>query len=111
MRWSISSHGRYGGKAMTLARRNVMVPHNQATHREEQMTILGSCRAPRDCACPYSKALDVKHARRRAGLAALLAVTALGSCLGVSVVPASAAEVTYQRLLNASYEPQNWLMR
>src|SRR5215831_5121495 len=58
------------------------------------------------------RATGLKPARgRRAGLAALLAATALGSCLGVSAVPASAAEVTYQRLLNASSEPQNWLMR
>ena len=34
--------------------------------------------------------------------------TALVSCLAL---PAPAAEVTYQRLLNASAEPQNWLMR
>src|SRR5262249_57289154 len=48
---------------------------------------------------------------RRLGFAALLAGTALGSCVGLSLVPASAAEVTYQRLLNAASEPQNWLMR
>src|SRR6266481_5996671 len=77
-----------------------------------QMTIPGRRCAPRDCGRRYPKALDLKQARRRrAGLAALLAATALGSCLGLSVVPASAAEVTYQRLLNASSEPQNWLMR
>ena len=50
----------------------------------------------------------------RIARAGLLAATALGSglafCLGASA-PASAAEVTYQRLLNASAEPQNWLMR
>ena len=38
-----------GGKAVTLARRDVMVRYNQVTHREEQMTILGPCCAPRDC--------------------------------------------------------------
>src|SRR5260370_19675729 len=75
------------------------------------MTIPGPCRAPRDCGRRYPKALDLKRARRRAGLAALLTATALSSCLGVSVVPASAAEVTYQLLLNASSAPQNWLMR
>jgi len=42
----------------------------------------------------------------RLGLMALLAGTAFGLCLS-----AQAAEVTYQRLLNASAEPQNWLMR
>ncbi len=45
------------------------------------------------------------------GLAGLLAATALGSCLCLPAATASAAEVTYQRLLNASSEPQNWLMR
>jgi len=59
-----------------------------------------------------SKRRDVTELHlKRLGLAALLAATALGSCLGLSVVPGSAAEVTYQRLLNASSEPQNWLMR
>jgi alcohol dehydrogenase (cytochrome c) len=42
----------------------------------------------------------------RLGLAGLVASTALGFCF-----TASAAETTYQRLLNASAEPQNWLMR
>jgi alcohol dehydrogenase (cytochrome c) len=42
----------------------------------------------------------------RLGLAGLVAGTALGFCF-----TASAAETTYQRLLNASAEPQNWLMR
>src|SRR5882762_7312073 len=46
----------------------------------------------------------------RLALAGLLTATALGTCLGVCA-PAAAAEVTYQRLLNASAEPQNWLMR
>ena len=41
---------------------------------------------------------------RKFGLAGLLATTCLcGSAL--------AAETTYQRLLNSSSEPQNWLMR
>src|SRR5437899_1693501 len=77
-----------------------------------QMTILGRCCAPRDYGRRYPKAPDVKQAgRREAALAALLAATALGSGLGLSLTPASAAEVTYQRLLNAASEPQNWLMR
>src|SRR5580704_14989689 len=42
----------------------------------------------------------------RLGLAGLVAGTALGICFS-----AQAAETTYQRLLNASAEPQNWLMR
>jgi len=42
----------------------------------------------------------------RLGLAALITSTALSLCF-----PAGAAETTYQRLLNASAEPQNWLMR
>ena len=42
----------------------------------------------------------------RLTLAGLLASTALGFCLS-----AQAAETTYQRLLNAPAEPQNWLMR
>jgi alcohol dehydrogenase (cytochrome c) len=42
----------------------------------------------------------------RLGLAGLVAGSTLGFCLS-----ASAAETTYQRLLNASAEPQNWLMR
>ena len=42
----------------------------------------------------------------RLGLAGLVAGTALGFCFS-----AQAAETTYQRLLNASAEPQNWLMR
>jgi alcohol dehydrogenase (cytochrome c) len=42
----------------------------------------------------------------RLGLAGLIASTTLGFCLS-----ASAAETTYQRLLDASAEPQNWLMR
>ena len=36
----------------------------------------------------------------------LVAGAVLGCCLS-----ASAAETTYQQLLNASAEPQNWLMR
>ncbi len=40
------------------------------------------------------------------GLAGLVTSTALGLCDA-----AHAGEVTYQRLLNASAEPQNWLMR
>ena len=42
----------------------------------------------------------------RLGLAGLIAAPALGFSLA-----APAAETTYQRLLNASAEPQNWLMR
>src|ERR1700729_1025619 len=42
----------------------------------------------------------------RQSLAVLLAGTAIALCAS-----AQAAEVTYQRLLNASSEPQNWLMR
>ena len=42
----------------------------------------------------------------RLGLAALVSGAALGCCLS-----ASAAETTYQQLLNASAAPQNWLMR
>jgi len=42
----------------------------------------------------------------RLGLAGLVAGITLGFC-----VCAPAAETTYQRLLNASAEPQNWLMR
>src|SRR5450432_1741654 len=64
-------------------------------HGRMLMTIPGRRAAPR-----HSK-LDC---------AGLLAATALASSL-VAGVPASAAEVTYQRLLNASAEPQNWLMR
>src|SRR5580700_6792341 len=49
-----------------------------------------------------------KRGRRaeRLGLAGLVAGTALAFCFS-----AQAAEITYQRLLNASAEPQNWLMR
>jgi glucose dehydrogenase len=49
-----------------------------------------------------------KRARctQRLTLAGLLASTALGFCFS-----AQAAETTYQRLLNAPAEPQNWLMR
>jgi alcohol dehydrogenase (cytochrome c) len=43
----------------------------------------------------------------RRGLAGLLAGTTIGLCASA----AQAAEVTYQRLLDASSEPQNWLMR
>ena len=46
------------------------------------------------------------RASRRLGLAGLIAAATLGHCLS-----ASAAETTYQRLLNAPAEPQNWLMR
>ncbi len=42
--------------------------------------------------------------------ARLLAGSALCALIGPSI-PALAAEVTYERLLNASAEPQNWLMR
>src|SRR5712671_2290102 len=54
-----------------------------------------------------------RHSERPAR-AGLFAATALGTCLAAcfgSSLSASAAEVTYQRLLNASAEPQNWLMR
>src|SRR6516225_219506 len=43
---------------------------------------------------------------RKVGLAGLLATTTLGFAGS-----AMAAETTYQRLLNSSSEPQNWLMR
>src|SRR5216683_3451020 len=77
-----------------------------------QMTVPGRYSVRRDCERHRAKALDLKQlSLRRLGVAGLLAGTALGSCLGLSVVPAAAAEVTYQRLLNASAEPQNWLMR
>jgi len=46
------------------------------------------------------------HYSARLSLAGLLAGAAIGCCFS-----ASAAETTYQRLLNASAEPQNWLMR
>ena len=46
----------------------------------------------------------------RLGFAGLMGTTALAATLTICT-PASAAEVTYQRLLNASAEPQNWLMR
>jgi glucose dehydrogenase len=42
--------------------------------------------------------------------ARLLAGSALCALVGTSI-PALAAETTYERLLNASAEPQNWLMR
>src|SRR3954454_10082024 len=42
--------------------------------------------------------------------ARLLAGSALWALIGTSI-PALAAETTYERLLNASAEPQNWLMR
>src|SRR5712672_82683 len=42
--------------------------------------------------------------------ARLLAGSALCALIGTSI-PALAAETTYERLLNASAEPQNWLMR
>jgi alcohol dehydrogenase (cytochrome c) len=47
-----------------------------------------------------------KNYSKRLGLAGSVACTTLSFCLS-----ASAAEVTYERLLNASAEPQNWLMR
>ena len=47
-----------------------------------------------------------KNYSKRLGLAGSVACTTLGFCLS-----ATAAEVTYERLLNASTEPQNWLMR
>jgi alcohol dehydrogenase (cytochrome c) len=43
---------------------------------------------------------------KRLGLAGLVSSTTLGFCFS-----ASAAETTYQGLLNASAAPQNWLMR
>src|SRR5258708_30023381 len=43
---------------------------------------------------------------RGLGLAGLVVGTTLGFCFS-----AQAAETTYQRLLNAASEPQNWLMR
>src|SRR5882724_12033323 len=43
---------------------------------------------------------------KRLGLAGSVACTTLGLCLS-----ASAAELTYQGLLNAPAAPQNWLMR
>jgi alcohol dehydrogenase (cytochrome c) len=46
------------------------------------------------------------HCAARLGLAGLVAGTTLGFCFS-----ASAAETTYQGLLNASAAPQNWLMR
>jgi glucose dehydrogenase len=42
----------------------------------------------------------------RLGLAVMVTGAALGCCAS-----ASAAETTYQQLLNASAAPQNWLMR
>src|SRR6266571_9376558 len=42
--------------------------------------------------------------------ARLLAGSAFCALIGTSI-PALAAETTYERLLNASAEPQNWLMR
>ena len=42
----------------------------------------------------------------RLALTGLVAIATLGFAL-----PATAAEVTYERLINASEEPQNWLMR
>src|ERR1700731_4457849 len=71
-----------------------------------QMTIRGRYCARRSSERRYATELDFKQL----GLAALLAGTALG-CLSLAALPAAAAEVTYQRLLNASAEPQNWLMR
>ncbi len=47
-----------------------------------------------------------RHRCRRLDLAGLVATIALGACFS-----ASAAETTYERLLNAPAEPQNWLMR
>ena len=44
----------------------------------------------------------------RLALAGSVACTALALGLGA---PATAADVTYERLLNAAKEPQNWLMR
>jgi alcohol dehydrogenase (cytochrome c) len=76
------------------------------------MTMLRPCRALRDCKRLDAAPVDTTQAwRRQVGLRGLLAATALGSCLGLAVVAASAAEVSYQRLLNSSSEPQNWLMR
>src|SRR6202043_1415096 len=46
------------------------------------------------------------HNSARLGLAGLVAGTTLGFCFS-----ASAAETTYQGLLNAAATPQNWLMR
>ena len=47
-----------------------------------------------------------KQCSKQLRLAGSVACTIAGVC-----VSASAAETTYQRLLNASAEPQNWLMR
>ena len=52
---------------------------------------------------------SVRRSARRA-VAELVTGTALGACL-VLGGSAHAAETTYQRLLNAPAEPQNWLMR
>src|SRR4051812_29196935 len=49
---------------------------------------------------------STRLADKRFGLASSVACATLGLCLS-----AQAAEVTYERLLNASSEPQNWLMR
>jgi alcohol dehydrogenase (cytochrome c) len=46
------------------------------------------------------------HYSMRVALAGSVAYAALSLCM-----PALAAEVTYERLVNASKEPQNWLMR
>ena len=48
--------------------------------------------------------------RKRVASIGLLGSTALVATFAVCM-PAAAAEVTYQRLLNAASEPQNWLMR
>ena len=47
-----------------------------------------------------------KQCSKKLRLAGSVASAIVGLC-----VPASAAETTYQRLLNSSAEPQNWLMR
>src|SRR3954469_10781530 len=46
------------------------------------------------------------HRALRLGFTSSVAFVAFAFCL-----PASAAETTYERLLHASAEPQNWLMR
>src|SRR5258708_34812194 len=80
------------GRGITRGGRNVIVPYRHKNRWEDQMTIRRH----------YSTRLD----SARVALAGLIAGTALGFCL-----PASAAETTYQDLLNAPAAPQNWLMR
>jgi glucose dehydrogenase len=76
------------------------------------MTISGRCVAPHRDKGNFATARDLAPiGLKHLGLARVLAGTAVASCLGLAAVPAPAAEVTYQRLINASSEPQNWLMR